>query len=82
MNRFGQASRFAYNPKLLAAYIKTLPKPECYRDAHHGRILRRWRKVSKGVTFEAAEKFLEDYGRWPCTFEAWCEQRGKSARLR
>lgn len=82
MNRHGQASRFAYNPQALVAYLDTLERPECYTDDHHGRIIRRWRRKAGGVTELAAAGLLADYGKIPPDFTIWCEKHSITHTLR
>lgn len=82
MNRHGQASRFAYNPQALVAYLDSLPRPACYTDDHHGRIIRRWRRKAQGVTLSAAQQMLFDYERGVTFFEEWCDEQGIQHTLR
>lgn len=81
-NPYGQASRFAYDPTVLVNHLDELPRPASYTDSHHGRIIRRWRRVSGGVTRQAAAKLLADYGSSPEAFELWADYYGHTARLR
>lgn len=82
MNRHGQASRFAYSPAALVAYLDALDRPACYTDDHHGRIIRRWRRKAQGVTLSAAVEMLGDYGYLNTQFEDWCYEAGITAILR
>lgn len=87
INRYGQAARQAYDPKLCLRFIKTIEEGQSWRnsawsDAVTGRTLRRW-ETQMGVTPWGLDNVLRCYTA-PTgdvfdrqDFERWAGQAGR-----
>lgn len=90
----GPASRFAYDPAVLVAYLDShsthnlggFPQRRRHAingtwvDSHDARIIRRWRSgVTEGVTLKAASDLLDHYDLTLHTFESWAIAQDRRA---
>lgn len=82
MNRYGQAARRAYNPDAVVAFFERRPKPPAWRDAVEGRVLRRWRSTTRGITEHALRAMLACYGCSVDAFRSFCRREGYAPVLR